>query len=127
MLALGKNVGNVGSQDGGDVAKHRDRHDVSSQSRSKLKVLTAEQLDEEVGNHFGRAGVLNAHGENGAQHNGDAHAAQRTTEARGDLAQNLRKGKTIRLKYAHDQAHGQSRGEQRERGMQFDLHDQNHQ
>ena len=48
VLTLGEHVGNVGGQDGGDIAEHGNGDDVSGQCGSQLQILAAEQLDEEV-------------------------------------------------------------------------------
>lgn len=127
VLSLGKNVGNVGGENGGDVTKHGDRDDIGRQSGSQLQILAPEELDEEVGDGLGGAGVLHAHGQDRTEHDGDAHAAQGAAEAGGDHGQDFGKGKSLGLENAHDQTHDQSCGEQRERGVQLDLHDQDHQ
>ena len=127
VLTLGEDVGNVGSQDGGDIAEHGNGDDVGGQCGSQLQILAAEQLDEEVGNGFGGAGILHAHGQDGAQHDGDTHAAESAAEAGGNEAQDFREGKALRLKAAQNQAHEQGAGKQCECGVKFDLHDQNHQ
>ena len=127
VLALGEDVGNVGGQDGGDVTEHGDGHDVGGQRGSQLQILAAEQLDEEVGDGLGRAGILNAHSQNGAQHDGDTHAAESAAEAGGNQAQNLRKGEALRLKAAENKTHEQGAGEQCECGVKLDLHNQHHQ
>ena len=127
VLTLGEDVGDVGGQNSGDIAEHGDGDDVGGQCGGQLQVLAPEQLDEEVGDGFGRAGILHAHGQDGAQHDGDTHAAQGAAEAGSDQAQYLREGEALRLKAAQDQAHEQGGGKQGEGGVQFDLHDQNHQ
>ena len=127
VLTLGEHVGNVGGQDGGDIAEHGDGDDVSGQCGSQLQILAAEQLDEEVGNGLGGAGILHAHSQNSAQHDGNTHAAESAAEAGGNQAQDFREGEALRLKTAKNQTHEQGAGEQCECGVKFDLHDQHHQ
>ena len=109
------------------MTEHGDGHDVGGQRGSQLQILAAEQLDEEVGDGLGRAGILNAHSQNGAQHDGDTHAAESAAEAGGNQAQNLRKGEALRLKAAENKTHEQGAGEQCECGVKLDLHNQHHQ
>ena len=80
-----------------------------------------EQADEEVGNGLGGAGILHAHGQNGAQHDGDAQAAKSITKAFGEKAHGFHEGEAV------DQGHAQANQEQCKRGMQLYLHDQHHQ
>ncbi len=76
---------------------------------------------------FGGAGILHAHSQNSAQHDGNTHAAESAAEAAGDRRQNIRKSEALRLKTAKNQTHEQRGDEQRKGRMQFDFHDQYHQ
>ena len=60
LLALGKDGGDGGVQDDGDVAENGDAHDEAGQGRCQLKALALELLDEEVDHAGGSAGVIDA-------------------------------------------------------------------
>lgn len=121
VLTLGEHVGDVGAQDGGDIAKHGDGDHIGGQRGSQLQVLTVEQADEEVGNGLGGAGILYAHSQNGTQHDGDTQAAKGITKALGQKTHGFHEGEAV------DQSHTQTNQEQCKRGMQLYLHNQHHQ
>ena len=127
VLALAQNVCDVGAQDGGDITEHGDGHHVGSQGRSQLQVLALEELDEEVGDGLGGAGVLHAHGQHGAQDDGHTQAAQGAAEAGGDHVQGVHEGIPLGPEDAEDDAEGQGHHEQRHHGIQLDLCHQQHQ
>ena len=60
LLALGKDGGDGGVQDDGDVAENGDAHDEAGQGRGQLEALALELLDEEVDHAGGSAGVIDA-------------------------------------------------------------------
>ena len=60
LLALGKDGGDGGVQDDGDVAENGDAHDKAGQGRGQLEALALELLDEEVDHAGGSAGVIDA-------------------------------------------------------------------
>ena len=85
VLTLGEHRGNGRRQHHGDIPENRDRHDEGRQGRSQLHALTTEQLDKEVCNDLGGAGILDGHGNDGAKDDGDAHAAQRAAKTVADV------------------------------------------
>ena len=115
------------AQDGGDVTEHGDGHDVRRQSGSQLQVLAVEQLDEEVGDGLGRAGVLHAHGQDRTQHDGHTQAAQRAAEASCNERERFHEGIALRTESTQDNAEAQGHDKQGHDRVQFCLHHQQHQ
>ncbi|MPM27133.1 hypothetical protein SDC9_73638 [bioreactor metagenome] len=116
VLALGQHGSDGSGQHHGDVAENRDGHDESGQGRSQLHVLATKKLNEKVGDGLGRAGIFNGHGNNGAQNDGDTHASQRISKAAADIIN--RADHTI----AKENTGTQSRYEQRQYRVHFQLH-----
>ena len=116
VLTLGEHRGDGGSQHHGDITENGDRHDEGRQGRSQLHALTMEQLDKEVCNDLGGAGILDGHG-----NDGDAHAAQRAAKTVADVIHGTGDAVT------QGDTSTQRSNKQRQHGMHLCFDDHQHQ